>query len=217
MAEENESPTTSTSSTSTTTTTTTITTTTTTTTSQTTTQSTTTTTQSTTTQKPAPELAGFVVTVIEDSCKDANSSETIHYRMRICDCTLTPENRADRIEELPVAFKMIPTNNYAVSWAWASFMLHLCISAFFALMWNFQVRPAITPPYNKAVLAMFLCLLALIIIDCCGMSKYIVRENPHPTASASLCFNMFLFFFGSFVAMGAYQERDTSFDSQQFS
>jgi hypothetical protein len=44
-----------------------------------------------------------------------------------------------------------------------------------------------------------------------------VRDDPHPTASASLCFNMFLFFLGAYLAMGAYQERDpNAFASQQF-
>ncbi|CBY10455.1 unnamed protein product [Oikopleura dioica] len=159
------------------------------------------------------------ISIIRDTCDDvinSNPSAFDNYQLRLCNCTL--ENTTNQsTEKLPVAFRMIPTNNYAVSWAWASLMLHLCITGFFALMWIHHVTPAVTPPYNKAVLAIFLCLLGLIIIDCCGMSKYIVRDNAHPTASASLCFNMFLLFLGAYLAMGAYQERDpNAFASQQF-
>jgi hypothetical protein len=72
-----------------------------------------------------------------------NSNVTVfdNYQLRLCDCELEHAGQATTTEKLPVAYRMIPTNNYAISWAWASLMLHLVITGFFALMWIHHVTP----------------------------------------------------------------------------
>ena len=58
--------------------------------------------------------------------------------------------------------------------------------AIFLLMFAKNIAPTTTPPYNKGVLAIFVLLLCLFIVTCCGMSASLNAKGSWPTAFASV-------------------------------
>jgi len=107
----------------------------------------------------------------------------------------------------------VPDISAPQTWAVATFFVVLVIAAIFFLMFAKNIAPTTTPPYNKGVLAIFVLLLCLFIVTCCGMSASLNAKGSWPTAFASVSFTLFTLAVAGFLVYGLVTERPGQYSS----
>jgi len=107
----------------------------------------------------------------------------------------------------------VPDISAPQTWAVATFFVVLVIAAIFFLMFAKNIPPTTTPPYNKGVLAIFVLLLCMFIVTCCGMSANLNFKGSWPTAFASVSFTLFTLAVAGFLVYGLVTERPGQYAS----